>query len=219
MIDHAVLEGIRRAAVVEHREDAFRAIIQMVSGIAVTVVTLGFLFCATWIFGGFFADLIGLRRTSFSLAVMALFGVVSIVSAWRSVDPLKGVKPMSDIEMLMLEISLLTPRLGYFSPRHATAGAAWVLIGGPANVFDGVRSWRERLRANEVLLRSSADLLDRCRANVPVRQLGPAASAAVLLRRLGFAKVVGRGPTAELALTERGRTLAADQAARPPRLP
>jgi hypothetical protein len=87
--------------------------------------------------------------------------------------------------------------------RHAVAGAAVVLIGGPANIFQAVGIWAHRIRADTALIEQAARLLILCQTELPVEEVRRPA-AALLLRRLALIKATPRGDSAALLLTDKG---------------
>ena len=187
-----------------NRELAFDAGFKALLGIAFSVITFGVLFWMGWVVGFFLAFHVNVYAWQFAAIVSGLFLVVAIWSAWRRVDPMAGLKPLTEAQMLLTLISPVTPGVMYFSPRHASAGLAVVLIGGPAGVFEAVGIWTHRLKAEASVIEQAARFLVACRAGLPVKQI-EAPAAALLLRRLGLIRVVQTGDeSTSIRLTDQG---------------
>jgi hypothetical protein len=201
-----VVDRISQMVNQRNRELAADAMWKAVLGIAFAAVTFGVLFWMSWFVGIFVAHYLSLRAWQFGAILTGLFLFVTTWSAWRRVDPLAGLKPLTDAQMLLTLIGQATGAFVYFSPRHATAGAAIVLIGGPANVFEAFGIWAHRIRADAALLEQAARLLAMCQAELSAEEVREPA-AAFLLRRLALIKVLPRGDSAMLALTDKAVTL------------
>jgi hypothetical protein len=196
-LDH-LTEMVRQ----RNRGLAFDAALKAGLGIGFAVVTFGILYWFGWFVGFFLARSLSLPAWQFSAIFTGLFFAVATVSAWRRVDPMAGLQPLSDREMLVLLISQAAGGIG-FSPRHASAGMALVLLGGPANVFEALGVWAHRIRADAGLLDEAARLLAQCETALPAEQVRTPA-AAFLLKRLALIKVVRTHESGVLKLTEKG---------------
>jgi hypothetical protein len=196
----ARLQGLVRAY---NRELALDAFLKALLGVVFSVFTFGFLFCVGWMVGFMIGGLMDLEAWQCGAILSGLFFVVAVWSAWRQVDPTSGLERLSDRQQWLTLITQAAPTIDYFSGRHAAAGAAVVLIGGPANVFRAFAIWGCRIRADASLIDEAAQLLAQCRANYPAEEVVEPA-AAVLLRRLGLIKVVTDQDSAALALTRKG---------------
>jgi hypothetical protein len=196
-----------------NREIASEALLKAVLGIGFSIVVYGVLFWMGWFVGWFVAKYLNLHPWQFGALLSGLFFVVATWSAWRRVDPLADLKPMTKQQLLLTMISQASPGVLYFSPRHATAGAALILLGGPANVIEAFGIWAHRLRADSSLIEDAALLLAFCEAELPAEEVREP-RAALLLRRLGLIKVVPRGDSAALALTDKGFSVAGGKPAR-----
>ena len=188
-----------------NRQLAFEAAVEVVLGVLFAALTLAFVFWITWLFGGGLARMAGLAGWHLALIITGLFLIVTTVSAWRQVDPLAGVDPMTAAEEMLTGASLASPEMLYFSPRHATAGAAMLLLGGPANVFTAVGTWRHRLPGDTTVITDAATLLCRCGTGLAVERI-TTPRAAVLLARLALIKVVPKGASGIIEPTENGRS-------------
>jgi hypothetical protein len=186
-----------------NRELATEAITKAVLGVLFTLLTFAFVFWIAWFFGVLMAGLLNLEAWRFGAVVTGVFLVVSIGSAWRRVDPLAGLEPLSEKQLFLTFAAPALPGGIYFSPRHATAGAALVLLGGPANLFQALGVWAHRIRAEDSLVEDAARLLAASRPRFPTDQVRKPA-AALLLRQLALIKIVpGEGAPA-FALTAKG---------------
>jgi hypothetical protein len=189
-----------------NRELAAEALGKALLGVVVSFFVFGFVFWCGWFVGFAVADSLNLEAWQFGALLSGLFLVVATWSAWRRVDPLAAVQPLSDRQLLLTLISQASPGLLYFSPRHATAGAAVVLIGGPANVFQALGIWASRIRADGPLLEEASRLVAACNGNCPIEEVREPV-AALLLRRLGLIKVIPNGDSSAFTLTEKGLTV------------
>ncbi len=175
-------------------------------GVGFSFLVFGFLFCFGWLAAWFFGHPLNLEAWQFGAIVAGLFFIVATGSAWQRVDPLAGLQPLSDGQRLLTLISYATPGLVYFSPRHATAGVAVVLLGGPLNVLEGLGIWVCRLRADPVSIEEASRLLAACREPYPVEEVREPA-AALLLLRLKLIKAAPSGDSAVILLTEKGEKM------------
>ena len=186
-----------------NRELAFDAALKAGLGIVFSLLTFGCVFWFSWVLGFFFASQLNLHPWQFGAVVTGLFVIVATWSAWRRVDPLAGLQRLSDQQMFLTLLSQATGSMLYFSPRHASAGMALILLGGPVNVFEALGIWAYRLPTTLILLEEATRLLEACQSGIPIEPFrGPA--AVLLLRRLFLIKVVPRGTSAALMVTEKG---------------
>ena len=58
--------------------------------------------------------------------------------AWRQVDPLRGIAPMTNTQKALTFISHASPHMLYFSPLHAAGGLVELLTSGFRPLFDGI---------------------------------------------------------------------------------
>jgi hypothetical protein len=131
------------------------------------------------------------------------FLVAAIWSAWRQVDPLAGLQRMTDQQWLLTQLSMVSPDVVYFSPRHALAGAAVILLAGPSSVFQAIGLWTYRMPADQPTIDAAARLLAKCETVCPIEEIR-APEPAFLLRRLALIKVVPQGNSTALTVTEKG---------------
>src|ERR1035438_3377979 len=91
-----------------NRELAADAMLKALLGIAFAVVTFGVLFWMGWFVGVFVGHYLGLRAWQFGAILTGIFFVVATWSAWRRVDPLADLKPLTDAQMLLTVIGQAT---------------------------------------------------------------------------------------------------------------
>jgi hypothetical protein len=189
-----------------NRELAFDATTKALLGAIFSLVTFGCVFWFSWVIGLGVARYLGMGPWLFGLLITGLFFGVAAWSAWRRVNPLADLKPLTHQQLLATLMSRAATGIG-FSPRHAVAGIAFVLLGGPGNLIEAIGIWAHRIRADERLLGKAASTLALCKEGCPAEQISDLA-AALLLRHLSLIKVVPSGNSATLTLTERGRRMA-----------
>jgi hypothetical protein len=189
-----------------NRDLAFESVGKALLGIVFSFFTFGLLFWFGWFAGFFVARSFGMQPWQFGALVSGLFLAVATWSAWQRVDPLAGLQPLSDQQLLLTMISQASPGLLYFSPRHATAGAALLLIGGPANLIEAFGIWGYRFRMEVPLIEEASCLLENCQVNCPIENIREP-SAALLLKRLSLIKIVPSEDSVALSLTEKGSTI------------
>ena len=188
-----------------NRELLGDAALKAALGVGFSLLTFGFIYWGGWLFGFFVARGLGLAGWQFGLLAAALFFVAATFSAWRRVDPLADLQPLTDEQWLAMAVGQVVGVV-VFSPRHAVAGAAIVLIGGPAGMIEAFGIWAHRLRADRPLLTEAARLLASCAEDGPISTL-QRADAAQMLWRLGLIRVVARGESPALQLSDKGHAL------------
>jgi len=200
-----IVDRLHRLVRERNREVAIDATIKVLLGVFFSLVVFGFIFWVCWLVGFFVGSSWNIRPWQLGSLVTGLFFLVALWSAWRHVNPLAGLKPLSDEQLLLTIVSQATSGVVYFSPRHALAGAALLLIGGPANIVEAVGIWGYRIRADGPLVDEAARLLTLCEGGCPPERIREPA-AALMLRRLALIKVIPGGDTVVLTLTEKGLT-------------
>lgn len=186
-----------------NRELEFDSRVKIILGAVFSFLVFGFVYCFGWFSGLFFASSLYLDPWQFGLLLAVLFLAVATWSAWRRVDPLAELPRLTDEQMLLTLVSQATPGVLYFSPRHATRGAALVLLGGPVSVFEGWGIWNSRIQVDDALIEAASRILVDCETACPVEELTDP-SAAVLLRRLSLIKVIPSEDSSALTVTEKG---------------
>lgn len=195
---------IGRLIAQRNRELSLQAGVELVLGVIFTIVVFGVVFWIAYL-AGFFC-LSFWRPMNFALIVTGIFAVVAVCSAWRQVDPFANVMPLTEGQEFRQD---LAQSLGYAAgvpvvTRGSLAGFGSVFIGGPANVFDAISTWRHRLPAGGTLRRSAAELLESARNGIDLEQISDPA-AALLLHRLALVRVVPTSKhSSRLELTQKG---------------
>jgi hypothetical protein len=172
-------------------------------GILFTALTAGVVFCLAW----FVCFLSGARRVpaiNISLLVTGIFVLVGTISAWRHVDPFAGLKPMSEAQHSMIDLSHAVDGYVHIN-RHSVAGIATLVMSGPVNLVSALRTWRHRLPTDPELLDKATQILAACRPEVDLKKFGKCMPAALLLRRLTL--IVPRDDSTIIRLTEKGNDL------------
>lgn len=201
-----VVERLRYAVARVNQEIALDVGIRLVLGVIFSILTFGFLFWFGWVGGFVLGPQIGLSPFQLGAFGSSFFFLVALASAWFQVEPLAGLRRLTDRELMLTLASQAAGDVLYFSPRHASAGFAMVLIGGPANILEGVGLWATRIKTSPELLENAADLLASCEDKLPLRKLRRP-QAAALLRRLQLIKMIPLETEQALTLTERGGKL------------
>ena len=187
-----------------NRELARDAALEAALGIGFSIGTFAFVFWISWFAGVLVARYFNVYAWQFGTIVTGVFFVVATWSAWRRVDPLEGLKPMTDKQLLSMLVIETALGVNCFSPRHASAGLALVLLGGPAGVFKAIGIWAHRIRVDDATIENAANLLASCRTKLSANDVGDP-FAAIVLRRLSLIKVVPHGHYFALTLTDKGR--------------
>jgi hypothetical protein len=192
-----------RAAVKEYNtEFATKGWVAISMGVLSSLGIYVFMLMACWVFfGGGFVPWYVLATLIF-----AIFFGVSWWTCSRGVDPSDGLRPMDEDDLGAVKVAhLATGTL--MSPRHASAGAAGIVMHGAASILEGRSMLASKLPEDESTARAAGELLARLAGeqSVPVIQVKPPAAALVLVRT-GLAKV-DRAGTALLA-TVKGREAA-----------
>jgi hypothetical protein len=186
------------------------ALLKAALGIAFSFLVFGVVFWTAWVVGFAVAGYLHLSAWQFATLLTGLFIAVSAWSAWYRVDPLAALPRLAEPHMLVRTLALAAG-VPVVSSRHALAGSALFLIGGPANLFQALRFWAARIRADAALIEEASRLLTRCDPQSPALPSRDAA-AALLLLRLTLVKVVPSGDAAALALTDKGFALVSTKA-------
>ena len=191
-----------------NRELLGDALLKAGFGVLFSFLTFGFVYWFGWFLGFFLWRALGMELWLFAAIFTSIFFVVAVWSAWRRVNPLHGVPRLTDQQWMLMAITQAAGGPVYFSPRHASAGFAVVLIGGPAGVIEAIGIWAHRLRAEAGLIEAAARMLANCEEPQPIKKLGDL-SAPFLLRRLGLVKVVPLDESNAITLTDKGSGLLA----------
>lgn len=197
---------IQELAAERNRELDLEAGITAALGVLFTLLIFGGLYWVTfiWAFPSISGGSIGFSPKAFG--VTAIFFVVAAATAWRQIDPLQKLDPMSPGDELLTSVSLAVGGAMAFSPRHAVAGVSSFLIGGPANIFEAIGIVRSRIRTPGETVTEAMFLLEQCRGRCPLRTV-QSPRAVLLLRRLELIKVLDDSRGRALTVTEKGRGL------------
>lgn len=188
-----------------NREVTLDACMKAGLGLLFCLLTFGFVFWGAWLAAFCFARSFYLAEWQIALLVAGLFFIVAAASAWQRVDPLANVPRLTE-QQWMLMIAGQALGVHYFSPRHALAGFAVVLLGGPANLFQALGIWQWRLRVDASLIQDASRLLVKCREDVSAKQLRDL-RAAMLLKRLQLIKLTQDAAGPAVTATDTGRRL------------
>ncbi len=199
--DARITSRLLRRVQTRNRELLLEATIEAALGVLFTALTSGVIFCIAWFVCASIAGR-SLPASTVALGVTAIFVLVSVVSAWRHVDPFAGLKPMSNAEHLLVAAGNMVDGYVHVN-RHTVAGLATVLMGGPVNLVSALGSWLHRLPTDPALLDQAVEILSACHPEVDLKQAKSSMRAAVLLRRLNL--IVPRKDSTIVTLTEKGR--------------
>jgi len=202
----APIETVRRSIAELNAEITLESSVEIGLGVVYALLTWAVIFWLTWIasfcvFRGW-----GLGPGTTALLVTLLFAGASTFEAWRRVDPLADLEPMDETEEFVMVLSFATPSVVVVNPRRAVAGFAWLILGGPVNVFSGIEALRHRLPTDERTIQAAAGLLEGAERGVAVESISEPLAAIVLRRLLLIRHEQGRGKGV-IVLTEKGRSL------------
>ena len=121
---------------------------------------------------------------------------------------MEGLRKLSDTEMMLTQLAMVSPNFMYFSPRHAIAGSSMLLIGGPASFFNAMGSILHRLSSSSSIRSEAATLLSLASNGCPVKTITDPRPA-VLLYRMALIKTELISPTHKpsIVLTQKGRDI------------
>ena len=160
-------------------------------GVVSCIVTFGVIYWLSWL--TFTMCLRGMAYRGpwvMSGIITGVFFLVSVISAWRQVDPIAaagvGFKySTGEVMKDMVGIGLGIPIIR----REGVAGAAALLIGGPANLLEVWPIWCGRLPADATLIADAERLLIASEKGVDPKTVRDPRTIA-LLHRLGLIKSV-----------------------------
>lgn len=171
----------------EYNSDlTLRAWIALGVGLVSTAALFGFAFGFGWLVTGLF----GYWKHASTAGLVFASGVVglSFVSVMLKEDALAGLKPLSDVQLSLILVSIASPNFLYTSPRHAVAGFADLLVHGPRCLVEAVGLWFARLPGNGGMVRACSDNLARMEHGARAEEIVPQ-KAGVVMYRLGLIKV------------------------------
>lgn len=192
-----------RAAVREYNtEFATKGWVAISMGVLSSLVIYGFILMACWtFFGRGFVPWYVLAT-----GIFVLFFAVSWWTCSRGVDPGDGLRPMDEDDLGAVKVAhLATGTL--MSPRHASAGAAGIVMHGAASIIEGRSMLQSVLPSDEATVRAGAEVLNRLAAgqSIAVKDVKLPAAGLVLLRT-GLAKTDRTGSA--LVATVKGKEAA-----------
>lgn len=205
---NATAERLAPRIAEQNQEIKIQAGIQAVTGIAYCLFMCGALWLTLWFFSTLcFSDF--MAPSLLALLATLVFAGASTFEAWRRVDPFANLEPLAEWQRTLTAISLAVPNFVYFSPQHASAGLAFLLLAGPESLFSATRLWRSRLPDNPDSIIVAAELLRRSQNPLPAKQVP--AEAAATLYRLSLVKILVTAKNSEpvIAITEKGQSLLA----------
>ena len=202
----STVEQIRQLVAERNHQLGVEAAVEAGLGLLFSAIVFGGVFWTTWLVCFFVA----FRPTLIAAIVTGVFAAVSTISAWRRVDPYADLAPLTVDEKLRERTTL---GLGYvigfpMVTRRSLSGAAAVLIGGPANLFEAWSTWRHRLPAGDRLLHEAATVFQEADRGLDLQSVRDPGAANVL-HRLGLIRteVTGRDAVT-IRLTQKGEDVA-----------
>jgi hypothetical protein len=209
--DSKIASRLLRRIKARNHELMVEIAIEAALGILFTVLTSVAVFAIAW-FVGFSIGGFRFSASTVALGVTAIYLLVSVISAWRNVDPFAGLAPMSDADRMAFAVSGMVSGYVHFN-RHSVAGLAAVLMGGPMNLVGALRNWLHRLPTDPRLIDQAAEILSACQPEVDLKKIRSSGAAAVLLRRLNL--IVPSVDSTVVTLTEKGRDVVGQNQANP----
>src|SRR5262245_32167814 len=103
-----IVDQLQMVVKQRNRELASDAIIKIGLGIVFSLFTFGFVFWLGLFVGFGVAGYLGLTAWQFSAIFTGIFVVAAVWSAWQRVNPLAGVKPLTDQQLMLTVISQVT---------------------------------------------------------------------------------------------------------------
>ena len=131
-----------------------------------------------------------------------IFGIFFGVSWWscsRGVDPIEGVRPVDEDDLGAMKLATFVTGVP-MSPRHTVAGAAGLVMHGPASIIEGRSMLASLLPTDDATMRGAAGVLAGLLEDktIAVEAIDPK-MLAFLLVRTGLAKPDRKGSTSLVA--------------------
>ncbi|MFN0198995.1 MAG: hypothetical protein ACKVT0_19785 [Planctomycetaceae bacterium] len=199
----SVVRRLQRQVAARNQELTTEIVIDLAMGVFVTALTSGVVFALSW-FLAFWLGGVRVPAVMIAAGVTAIVLLVGVVSAWRQVNPLAGLKPMSAADHLAVQVSRGLGGVTYVN-RHSVAGIATLLLAGPENLVSAFRSWLHRLPSEAAVLDEAAGILLSCKPEADLRKIEVSPQAVQIVRRLNL--IVARDQTTTISLTEKGRDI------------
>ena len=206
----ATVERFGQLVAGQNQEIRLQAGIQMATGALYSLAVGGAIWLTIWVPAVF--TCIDFRQAShWAWGVVLVFAGVATFEAWRQVEPFAALEPLTEWQRALTAFSQATPGFVYFSPRHASAGIAFLLLAGPESLFSATKLWRSQLPADPEAQANALGLLQDLQRPSLASQVPP--EAATTLHRLGLIKILpGEGRSLDgfdsiVAITEKGQSL------------
>lgn len=202
------LDELVRTSVREYNAElSMQAWVAAATGVLWSVVVYAFILVVCF----FFFCLSAAPWYLVGTGIFAIFFAVSWWSCKRGDDPGESLTPVGDQDATGIALAYLVTGLP-MSPRHTVAGAADLLMYGPANMIEARSMLKNRLPTDASTLRSAAAVLGRLLEGraVMFEDIEPKAAAMVLVR-VGLAKPDRSGSTLGLVVTVKARESSGDQ--------
>lgn len=193
-------EAMVRAAVKEYNADLVtKGWVAIAMGVLTSLLVYAFIMLVCFLF-------FCLSAAPWYLVGTAIFGVFFGVSWWscaRGVDPLEGVTPADEDDLGAMKLAALAMGLP-MSPRHTVAGAAGLMMHGPASIIEGRALLASMLPMDEPTIGGAAKVLGELLAPsrgdlaMGIEAINPKVLAFVLVRT-GLAKADRKGGTSVVA--------------------
>ena len=149
---------------------------------------------------------LGLPPLYLAMLGVAIFYAVATWSAYSRVDPFRGMKKLTDKQMMLTIISQASSKMLYFSPKHASAAFATFLLSGPLNFFTAWGTWKNRLVVDDEVIDDAAEILEKTRkakSGLPVKKI-KYPEAAFLLKQLNLISIAKAYEGQVVKLSEKG---------------
>jgi hypothetical protein len=189
-------EGLVREAVREYNADfATKGWVAIAMGVLTSLLVYAFILVVCFFF-------FCLSAAPWYLVGTVIFGIFFGVSWWsctRGVDPIDGVRPVDEDDLGAMKVATLVTGLP-MSPRHTIAGAAGLVMHGPASIIEGRSMLASLLPTDDATIRGAAEVLAGLLEDktVSIEAINPK-MLAFLLVRTGLARPDRKGSTSLVA--------------------
>ncbi len=189
-------EGLVREAVREYNADfATKGWVAIAMGVLTSLLVYAFILVVCFFF-------FCLSAAPWYLVGTVIFGIFFGVSWWsctRGVDPIDGVRPVDEDDLGAMKVATLVTGLP-MSPRHTIAGAAGLVMHGPASIIEGRSMLASLLPTDDATIRGAAEVLAGLleEKTVSIEAINPK-MLAFLLVRTGLARPDRKGSTSLVA--------------------
>ena len=194
---------IQKRAEKRNKELTIQAAVVTLMGVLWSLLVFGGIYALTWMVS-FLTMPLRFSHSLAALIVMLIFLTVAICSAWKRVDLFAGLAPLTNIQVALTIVSPVMGNFYYSSPRHTTAGFAFVLLAGPLNLLEAIGLWNHRLLFDDTICQEAAELLQRCQKEISAKKIDCQPAAVVLLKRLALIKSIDHNGSTVVTATEKG---------------